>query len=103
MAARKWRSSSRSRSTMEGMLAPEHEEHRPAHAQRCPQIIEPHRFLHIEGGKRHEHAQRDDFLQDLELAELELRVTDTVRRHLEQILEQRYPPEIGRASCRERV
>src|SRR6266513_2853131 len=92
MAARKWRSSSRSRSTLRIMLTPEHEEHRATHTQRRPQIIEPHRFLHIEGRKRHEHAQRDDFLQNLELAQLQLRVTDAVRRHLEQILEQREPP-----------
>src|SRR5882672_11667261 len=67
------------------MLAPEHEEYRAAHAQGRPQIVEPHRFLHIEGSKRDEDAQRDDFLQDLELAQLQLRMTDAVRGHLEQI------------------
>src|SRR5216110_1740611 len=94
MAARKWRSSSRSRSTRGRVviLVSEHEEYRPAEAQARPEVIEPHRFLHIEGGKRHEHAERDDFLKNLELAELELRMPDAVRRHLKQILEQRDPP-----------
>src|SRR6266550_7577368 len=73
-------------------LASEHKEHRPAHAERGPEVIQAHRFLHIEGGKRHEHAERDDFLKNLELAELELRMTDAVRGHLEQILEQGDPP-----------
>src|SRR5437667_2078648 len=94
MAARKWRSSSRSRSTRGRVviLGSEHEEYCPAEAQARPEVIEPHGFLHIEGGKRHEDAERDDFLKDLELAELQLRMTDAVRRHLQQILEQRDPP-----------
>src|SRR5207253_11177960 len=42
--------------------------------------------------KRDEHAQRDDFLQDLELAELQLGVADAVGRDLQQVLEQRDSP-----------
>src|SRR5206468_6619065 len=72
--------------------APEHEVDRSAHAERSPEIVEPHWFLHIERGEGHEDAQRDDFLEDLELAELQLGVADAVGGHLEQVLEQRDPP-----------
>src|SRR5947208_2454451 len=68
-------------------LAPKDKEHRPDQAQPGPEIIEPHRFFHVESGERHEHAQCDHLLQDLELSELQLGMSDAVRGHLEQILE----------------
>ena len=36
-------------------------------AQGSPKEVELERLTHIEHGERHEHAQRDDFLQDLQL------------------------------------
>src|ERR1700694_547733 len=74
MAARKWRNSARSRSTSvkdvavqrEGksspLLPPEHEEHGAAQTHTGPEVVQPHRFLHIEGRKRNEDAQGDDLL-----------------------------------------
>ena len=49
-------------------------------------------MLHVEHGERHEDAQRDDLLQNLQLTEVHLRVADSVRRHLDQVLKERDSP-----------
>ena len=41
--------------------------HRPEQAQARPQKIELERLPHIEDRERHEHPERDDLLQDLQL------------------------------------
>ena len=52
-------------------LRPEHEVHRPEQAQARPQEVQLERLPHVEHRERHEHAERDDLLQDLQLRELQ--------------------------------
>src|SRR5262245_54174532 len=70
----------------------EHEINGPAQAERCPQEVELQGLLHIEQGERHEDGERDGLLEDLELAQLELRIADAVRGHLQEILEESDTP-----------
>src|SRR6185437_9858677 len=70
----------------------EHEEHRPHDTKRRPEVVHLERLVHVEIRERHEHAQRYHFLHDLELAESECSVSDSIRRHLQHVLEQRDPP-----------
>jgi len=46
----------------------------------------------IEPRERHEHEQRDDFLDDLELRRRELPVSEAVGRNLQAVLEEREQP-----------
>src|SRR5690606_15203925 len=71
---------------------PEHEVRGSNEAETCPQEIELERLLEVEYREGHEHAQRDDFLHDLELRDRKDRVADAVGRYLQQVLEQRDPP-----------
>lgn len=71
---------------------------RSDHSQRGPQIVKLERFVQKKNIKRHEHAQRDDLLHDLELANAELRKTNSVSGHLKQIFEQRNAPLMSAAT-----
>ena len=71
---------------------PEREVDRAQQAQSRPEKVELHRLLHVEHRERHEHRERDHFLQHLQLREIQRRVADAVCRHLEQVLEERDAP-----------
>jgi hypothetical protein len=81
----------------------EHEVRRADQAQRRPQIVEFQRLVHVKDRKRHEHAERDDFLQDLELGQGHRSVADAVGGNLDQVFEKgdgpadqgRDPPRLG--------
>jgi len=58
------------------------------HANARPQIIPFERLVHIHERKWHKHDQRDDFLQNLELRQIELREANAVGRHLKAVFYQ---------------
>ena len=62
------------------------------YAKARPKVIEFQRLLEVEQCKGHEDGKSDDFLNDLELGHAEYAVSDSVRRDLEEILEQRDTP-----------
>src|SRR6476660_84207 len=70
----------------------EDEVYRPEHANRGVDEVHPDLLPHVEHCERDEYRERNHFLQDLELAEIEYCETDAVRRNLEQIFEQRDSP-----------
>ena len=73
--------------------APEDEVDRPHQAQRRPDKIPAKGLAHPEQRKRHEDAERDHLLGDLQLRQAHaLGVADAVGRHLQQVLEERDPP-----------
>src|SRR5260221_10755816 len=72
--------------------AAEHEVKRAQHAQPRPEEIELHRLLHIEQRERDEDRERDHLLQDFELRERQRAEADAVRRHLQEVLEERRSP-----------
>src|SRR6185369_4157746 len=78
--------------TMYLRLSTEDEIRRAEDAKRGPQVVPLERLVHVENRKRHEHRQRDDLLQDLELAQRHLGVADAVARHLDEVFEQRDAP-----------
>jgi len=67
---------------------PENKIHCTHQTQSRVKIIPFQRLIHVKHHERHEHRQRDDLLQDLQLSKIECGVTDTVGRHLQRILEQ---------------
>ena len=74
--------------------APGAAEHEPCsrhHAQCRPQVVQLDGRAHVEHRERHEHGQRDDLLQDLQLRQGQRRVADAVGRHLQQVFEQAMP------------
>src|SRR4051812_8010378 len=75
-----------------GCSTPENEIHRADQTQTCVQIIQRELLVHVNDRKRHEHQQRDYFLQDLELRQRQHGNSNTVGGHLQQILEQRDTP-----------
>jgi hypothetical protein len=56
---------------------------------RGPQVIEFEWLLHVQQDERHEVSERNDFRPCLELRQRPHRVSDAVRRHLQEALEQR--------------
>jgi hypothetical protein len=67
---------------------PEHEVDRAQQTQPGPEKVESQRLLHVEDGERDEHDQRDRFLQDFQLSELQRTKTDPVGGDLQQIFEE---------------
>src|SRR3954471_11597891 len=53
-----------------------------------PQEVPVDRLAHVEDRERDEYAERDHFLQDLQLGEREGSEADPVCRHLQQVFEQ---------------
>src|SRR5262245_31867642 len=68
------------------------EARRLGHEQANLPPVDAQTLAEIEPRERHEHEQRDDSLDDLELRCRELPVADAVRRHLKTILEERQEP-----------
>src|SRR6185437_2974264 len=66
----------------------EYEIYRTQDAQCRPQVVEPERLVHVERRKRHEHAEGDHLLQDLQLRQAEARIADAVAGYLQQVLEE---------------
>src|SRR5215471_21067133 len=60
--------------------------------QSRPEEIELDRLLHVEDRERHEHAERDDLLHDLQLREIEHGVANPIGRHLQDVFEERDAP-----------
>src|ERR1051325_2585432 len=73
-------------------LTPEHEIDSANHAEPRPEVIQLERLFEIKNRKGSEQGKRDDFLRDLQLSYAQPPITDSVRRHLEQILKKRNPP-----------
>src|SRR5512133_2654201 len=57
-----------------------------------PEVIPGKGGPHVEHGKGDKHRQCDDLLQDLQLCQVKLAITDAIGRHLEQVLEKSDPP-----------
>src|SRR5712691_649027 len=66
----------------------EREEDRRQQAGEGGQVVPAERFLQVEQGENREHAQRDDFLDDLQLRSRELPIAQPVGWHLKAILEE---------------
>src|SRR5262249_12868407 len=67
-------------------------DHRAEHERERDRLVPAQTLAEIEPRERHEHEQRDDFLDDLELRCRELTIADAVRRHLKTVLEERQEP-----------
>ena len=75
-----------------GALLSKDEEHCAAEAEAGPEEIEFDRLLHVPNGKWYEDGERDHFLHDLKLGQIEHRVTDAVGGDLQQVFKQRDTP-----------
>ncbi len=65
----------------------------PKNAEARPEVVvQPDRLAHVKHRERHEDDQCDHFLHDLELAEAQGRVADTIGRDLKQVLEECHAP-----------
>jgi hypothetical protein len=73
-------------------LSAKHEVDRSDQAQPSPDEIKPEWLAHIEDCEWNENKKRDDFLQDFQLAQAELRIPDAICGHLEEIFEKRNTP-----------
>jgi len=73
-------------------LASKHKEHGANQTEAGPKIIQFEGFLQIENGKRHKHAQGDDFLNDLQLTDTQRAVADAIGGHLKEELKKRNTP-----------
>ena len=76
-------------------LLSEDEEDGATEAERRPDEVKTEFLPHVNQGERHEDGERDDLLHDLQLGERERvrpGVADAVRRHLQQVLKECYPP-----------
>src|SRR5690242_18848170 len=71
---------------------PEHEIDRAEQTAPRPHEVHLEGLLHVQDRERYEDRERDDLLDDLELPEIERAVPDAVRRHLQEVLEQRDRP-----------
>ena len=76
----------------QALLPPKDKVHRAQQAQAGPQVIELERLFHVEHGKRYKHRQGQHFLQNFELAQVQLLVANAVGRHLQQVFKQRNAP-----------
>lgn len=72
-------------STGRGRLGPENKVDCTQHAQAGPEVVPFQRLMHVHDGKRDKHDQCNDFLQDFELSQIELRETDAVGRDLKTV------------------
>src|SRR6266516_6263495 len=73
-------------------LAAEHEVGGADQAEAGPEVVELERLAHVEEREWNEHGERDDLLDDLQLRQAERLKADPVRRHLQEIFEQRDRP-----------
>jgi hypothetical protein len=73
-------------------LAPEREDDRAHNEEKRYSVVPLQVFTKVCVRERHEHAKRDNFLYDFQLEQREFPVADTIRRHLEAILEERDQP-----------
>jgi hypothetical protein len=71
---------------------PEYEENRSGQTASGPEIIPIETCAHVKDSKWDEDRQRDDFLQNLQLRQVELAIADPVGRHLEQVFKECDPP-----------
>ena len=76
----------------------EHEVNGAEQAESRPQKIEGDRLPHVDDGERHEDAQRDDLLNDLQLRERHHPVAQSIGGNLQEILEQRDSPAENRGN-----
>ncbi len=72
--------------------AAEHEVHRAAHAERCPEKIDSNRLLHVDQAEGHEYAERNYFLDHLQLRQRLFAEANVVGGNLEQVLEESDSP-----------
>jgi hypothetical protein len=75
---------------------PKQKEHGPQDAQASPQIIQANLLLKIKKRKRNKDGQRNDFLDDLELAYAHDLMADPVGGYLEHVFEKRNAPAYNR-------
>ena len=61
-------------------------------AKAGPEIVEAYRFLHVNKGEGNEDGQGYHFLEDLELRQGQFRVSQPVRRDLDQVFEEGNAP-----------
>src|SRR5690606_25276842 len=76
------RVSTRETTSRTRQLPTKNEENRTQNTEASPEIVQPERFFHVIHGEGHEHRERDDFLQDLELPEGQHAIADAVGWHL---------------------
>src|SRR5688572_68335 len=75
-----------------GQATTEHEVDGAEDAERRPEVVELQRLFQVIDRERHEHDERDDFLDQLELPDREHGVADAIARHLQHVLEERDAP-----------
>lgn len=73
-------------------LASEDKEHRATETQGSPKKVELDRLLHVQDRERHEYAECDHFLNNLEFWQIEHRVANAIRGYLQQVFKERDGP-----------